>query len=75
MALITKEHLSLTLQTLKKLLSFKADKTEVNNKIDKDKIATDDDILDLLLEIEFIIPASNNNNSIFINEKGEIYIL
>ena len=95
MALITKEHLSLVLENFKKLLSFKADKvevdtelenlkevlpfkadkTEVNNKIDKDKIATDDDILELLLELEYIIPISDNNNSVFTNKKGEIYIL
>ena len=42
MSLITKDHLSLTLQTIKSLLSFKADKTELDTKIDRSEIEEDD---------------------------------
>ena len=75
MSLTTKDHLSLVLQTFKKLLSFKADKSEVETKIDKNQIATDDDILDALTEASYINPISASDGSIYTNKNGEIYTL
>ena len=75
MSLTTKNHLNIVIQTFKKLLSFKADKSEVATKIDRSEIATDDDIMDVLTEMNYIEPISASDGSIYTNKDGEIYIL
>ena len=69
MSLTTKEHLSLTLQAMKKLLSFKADKTEV---IMKNEIS---DAIKLSVEMGLVDPIINENNAIYTDENGVLYTL
>ncbi len=73
MSLITKDHLSLTLKALKKLLSFKADKTEVVLKDDVKEV----DAIELAMKTGLItsdIPVSEDN-SIYTDNDGKVYIL
>lgn len=65
MTLITKDHLSLTLQSIKKLLSFKIDRSEVRE-IDAIQIAT---------KTGLISPTVAEDGSIYTNENGVIYTL
>lgn len=71
MSLITKDHLSLTLQTIKKLLSFKADKTEVvfRNEIE------DEDAVSIAMEAGLISPTAAEDGSIYTDENGVLYTL
>lgn len=39
------------------------------------KVATDDDIMDVLTEMNYIEPISASDGSIYTNKNGEIYIL
>lgn len=71
MSLINKDHLSLTLQAIKKLLSFKADKDEV---IFKSEIE-DDDALAIVMEMELVSPVSADDGSIYTDENGALYSL
>lgn len=66
MSLITKKHLSLLLQTIQKLLSFKIDRSE---------IATEQDAIEMLAELGYITPAAAADGAIYINANGEIYSL
>ena len=50
----------------------------ISNKVDKNdlpKIATDDDVLDLLIETNIIEPVYSNNNEIFTDSEGNIFCL
>ena len=73
MSLITKDHLSLTIRTLKKLLSFKADKDEVifRNEIE------DSDAIELAMKTGLIIQGIPiaEDGSIYTDENGVIYTL
>lgn len=71
MSLITKQHLSLTLQTFKKLLSFKADKSEVifRNEIEEE------DAIELVVEMGLVSPVAANDGSIYTDKNGHIYSL
>lgn len=73
MSLITKEHFNIVLQTIKKLLSLKADKDEVvlKNEIEED------DALAIVLATDLIpsgIPTAEDG-SIYTDENGVIYTL
>ncbi len=73
MSLITKSQLSLILQTIKKLLSFKADKSEVVLR----KEISEDSALAVILATDLTpggIPVSEDG-AIYTDEKGNIYIL
>lgn len=73
MSLITKDHLSLTLKTIKKLLSFKADKTEVVLRNEVEEV----DAIELAMKTGLItsdIPISEDN-SIYTDNDGKVYIL
>lgn len=65
MTLITKDHLSLTLQSIKKLLSFKIDRSEVRE-IDAIQIAT---------KTGLISPTVAEDGSIYTDENGVLYTL
>ena len=65
MSLITKDHLSLILQSIKKLLSFKIDRSEVRE-IDAIKIAT---------KTGLISPTVAEDGSIYTDENGVLYTL
>jgi deoxyhypusine synthase len=76
MSLTTKNHLSLVLQTIKKLLSFKADKSELATKIDRSEVE-EEDAISVALTTDLIpsgIPLSEDG-SIYTDENGVIYIL
>jgi hypothetical protein len=71
MSLVTKEHSSLILQTIKKLLSFKADKAEVVLRSEIEEV----DALELVMELGFAFPISAEDDSIYTDENGAIYSL
>jgi hypothetical protein len=73
MSLITKQHLSTVLQVIKKLLSFKADKSELATKIDRSEIEPTVAI-ELVAETGLVEPATDNG-AIFTDENGNIYSL
>ena len=74
MSLITKDHLSLTLQTIKSLLSFKADKTELDTKIDRSEIE-EEDAVQIATEMGLISPVAADDGSIYTDENGATYSL
>ena len=71
MSMTTKQNLSLTLQVMKKLLSFKADKEEVVNKSEVEDI----DAIELMAETNIVQPVADENNAVFLDENNAVYIL
>ena len=71
MALITKEHLSLVLRSIKKLLSFKANKDEVVLKSEIEEF----DAIKLVAELDFVSPIAAEDGSIYTDENGALYSL
>ena len=71
MSLIKKDHLSLTLQTIKKLLSFKADKAEV---IFRSEIE-EEDALAIVTDMNLVSPVTAEDGSIYTDENGALYSL
>ena len=71
MSLITKDHLSLILQSIKKLLSFKADKSEVVNRSEIEEI----DAIEIVTALELVSPVAAEDGSIYTDENGDIYSL
>jgi hypothetical protein len=71
MSLITKDHLSLTLKSLKKLLSFKADKSEVVLKKEVEETGA----IELATEMGLISPITAEDGSIYTDENGALYSL
>ena len=69
--LITKHQLSLVLQTLKKLLSFKADKSEVVLRSEIEEI----DAIVLAVETGLVLPTIAEDDSIYTDENGILYSL
>ena len=74
MSLISKEHLNITTQIIKKLLSFKADKTDLEKKIDRSEIEPSD-ALELVSELNLVKPIAAHDGSIYTDENGLVYIL
>ena len=82
MSLTTKNQLQITIQTIKKLLSFKADKTEVieakaeiSNKVDKRDLPDADHAIELAMECGLIDPVLSSDGFIYADENGAIYTL
>jgi hypothetical protein len=71
MSLTTKEHLSLTLQVIKKLLSFKADKSEVVLKKEVEEI----DAIEIAAKMGLVSPVAAEDGSIYTDENGALYSL
>ena len=71
MSLITKDHLSLTLKALKKLLSFKADKTEVVLKNEVEEV----DAIELAAKMGLTSPTAAEDGAIYTDENGALYTL
>lgn len=71
MSLTTKDHLSLVLQTIKKLLSFKADKSEVvlRNEVEEE------DAIQIAAEMGLVSPVAADDGSIYTDENGATYSL
>lgn len=74
MSLTTKNHLSMVLQTVKKLLSLKADKTELATKIDRSEIEEEDAIA-IVAEMGLVSPTVADDGSIYTDENGDVYTL
>ena len=76
MPLISTENHGIVLQTIKKLLSMKADKSEVATKVDKSEVE-EIDAIRLVMETNLIphdVPIAEDD-SIYTDEKGVIYTL
>ena len=71
MSLINKDHLSLTLKALKKLLSLKADKAEVVLRNEVEEV----DAIELVAEMGLISPVTADDGSIYTDENGVLYSL
>lgn len=71
MSLITKDNLSLILKSLKKLLSFKADKTEV---VLRDEVE-ETDAIELVAKMELVFPVAAEDGSVYTDENGAMYSL
>ena len=71
MPMTTKEHLGITLQIIKKLLSFKANKEEVVNRNEIEEI----DAVALMAEADIVQPVADENNAVFLDENNAVYIL
>lgn len=69
--LITKHQLSLVLQALKKLLSFKADREEVVLRSEIEEI----DAIELITETGLVSPTVAEDGSIYTDENGVLYSL
>lgn len=74
MSLTTKNHLSMVLQTVKKLLSLKADRTELATKIDRSEIEEEDAIV-IVAEMGLVSPTVADDGSIYTDENGDVYTL
>ena len=72
MSLVITEHLSLLMQVFKNLLSKKADKTELNMKIDRSEIP---DALEFAIELELVSPVAAEDGAIYTDENGILYSL
>ena len=71
MSLISKDNLSLVLRSINKLLSFKADKTEVVLKNEVEEI----DAIELATNMGLVSPAATEDGSIYTDENGVLYSL
>lgn len=71
MSLISKEHLGLTLQTIKKLLSFKADRSEVILRSENEE----EDAIELVANMGLVSPVVAEDGSIYTDENGALYSL
>lgn len=71
MSLTTKDHLSLTLQSIKKLLSFKADKSEVVFRSEIDEISA----VEIVAEMGIVEPLRASDGTIYTSPEGEVYTL
>ena len=75
MSLTTKDHFSMVIKTMKKLLSLKANKTELATKIDRSEIE-EKDAINLLIKMNVVTPMIMSDNKIVTDSSGEnIYIL
>lgn len=73
MSLTTKNQFNILIKVIKKLLSFKADKTELATKIDRSEIEPTVAI-ELVAETGLVEPATDDG-AIFTDENGNIYSL
>lgn len=71
MSLLTKDHLSLVLKAIKKLLSFKADKTEVVLKNEVEEV----DAIELAAKMGLVSPVAAEDGSIYTDKNGCVYSL
>ena len=71
MSLITKDNLSLTLQAIKKLLSFKADKSEVVLRNEVEEI----DAIEIVAKAGLVSPVAAEDGSVYTDENGAMYSL
>ena len=65
MSMTTKQHLNLILQAMKKLLSFKIDRSEVR----------EINAIEVLAETDIVQPVADENNTVFLDENNKVYVL
>jgi hypothetical protein len=75
MSLISKENLNIVLQSIKALLSFKADKTELAEKVNRSELPDEFDALEIAAEMNLVEPIAADDGSIYTDENGNIYTL
>jgi hypothetical protein len=71
MSLISKENLSLVLRSINKLLSFKADKSEVVLRNEVEEV----DAIELAAKMGLVSPTAAEDGSIYTDENGAMYSL
>ena len=71
MSLIQTSNFNIVLQSIKKLLSFKADKEEV---VFRDEVE-ESKAIELVTKVGFVSPATADGGSIYTDEKGVVYTL
>jgi hypothetical protein len=71
MSLISKDNLSLVLRSINKLLSFKADKSEVVLRNEVEEI----DAIELAAKMGLVSPVAAEDGSIYTDENGAMYSL
>lgn len=74
MSLTTKNQTNIVLQTIKKLLSFKADESELATKIDRSEIE-EEDAVNIAAEMGLVSPVADEDGAIYTDENGDIYTL
>lgn len=74
MSLISKDNLKIVLQTLKKLLSFKADKVDLDLKLDKSEV-TEFKAVEIVKNTKLVEPAGAEDNAVYTDENGDVYTL
>ena len=71
MSLISKDNLSLVLRSINKLLSFKADKTEVVLRNEVEEVYA----IELAAKMGLVSPVAAEDGSIYTDENGVLYSL
>ena len=71
MSLISKDNLSLVLRSINKLLSFKADKSEVVLRNEVEEVYA----IELAAKMGLVAPAAAEDGSIYTDENGALYSL
>ena len=71
MSLISKDNLSLVLRSINKLLSFKADKSEVVLRNEVEEVYA----IELAAKMGLVSPAAAEDGSIYTDENGVLYSL
>ena len=71
MSLITKNQINIVSQTIKKLLSFKADKAEVVFRYEIEE----EDAIELAMELNLVSPVAADDGAIYTDENGAMYSL
>lgn len=74
MSLITKNQINMLTKTMKKLLSLKADKTELATKIDRSEIE-EEDAVNIAAEMGLVSPVAAEDGAVYTDENGNIYTL
>lgn len=74
MSLTTKGQLNIVLQTIKKLLSFKADKSELATKIDRSEVE-EIDAIQIVVDMGLVSPVAAEDGSIYTDDNGAMYSL
>ena len=73
MSLITKHQLSLSLEAVKNLLSFKADKKELDTKIDRSEFSYEK-IVKQLAEADMLLAVHDEDDAILTDENGNVIL-
>lgn len=70
MSLVSNNNISITLQSIKKLLSLKMSRDDL-----KKLIPNEYEVVAFVKELGLVDPITSENGALYTNEKGEIYTL